>query len=122
MLAERTERSSHLSGHGIVNCEDVGNAYAFTIDYFSFSLASESKWNSAHLEWFGCAVQRQGSDGSNDWIYDEIRPIKVVITSGAKRVSIANLSFRIPKSTLEHARGFGFYVVGGRIMWSIFLL
>jgi hypothetical protein len=65
---------------------------------------------------------RQGADGRNDWIFDEAKPIKLSIAAGAKRVAITDVSCRVPKTVLGRARGFGFYVAGGGILWSILLL
>ena len=114
--------NENVLANGIVTCTDDGNAFVYAVDYMNFSLAPSSKWASAHLEWFGCGAQRSGSDGRNDWIFDEATPIKLEVKAGAQRASIANLTCRVPKSTLGRARGFGFYVIGGGIMWSILLL
>ncbi len=111
-----------LLANGIITCTDVGDAYLYAVDYMSFSLSPTSRWTSAHLEWFGCGAQRQGADGRNAWIFDEAQPIKVSLTTAGKRVAIANVACRVPKATLGQARGFGFYVVGGGILWSILLI
>ncbi len=112
----------NIVANGIVNCTDTGDAYLYAVDYMNFSLSPTSEWRSAHLDWFGCGAQRPGPGGDNDWFYDEVRPIKVVIRAGVKRVAITNVSFRVPKSVIAQARGFGFYIVGGGLIWSIFLL
>jgi hypothetical protein len=114
--------SDVIRASGIIKCVDEGSAYLYTVDFVNFSLNPAGSWTTAHLEWFGAAVQRAGPDGSNDFVYDEARPIKVQIVAGVKRIAVTNLSFRIPKSVLEQARGFGFYIVGGGILWSIFFL
>jgi hypothetical protein len=108
-----------IEANGIISCIDDGDAFVYSVEYINFKLATNSKWQSTHLEWFGAGAQREGADGQNEWIYDEVRPIKVEISPTVKRVSIANLSFRITKSVLAKARGFDFYVVGGGIFWTI---
>ena len=114
--------NDNLLANGIITCTDAGDAFVYAIEYMNFSLAAKSKWTSAHLEWFGAGVQRAGPAGKNDWIYDEVRPVQVDIKPDTKRVAVTNISFRIPKTVIAQARGFGFYVVGGGIMWSILLL
>jgi hypothetical protein len=116
------EDNPNIIGNGIINCTDEGDNYTYRIDYMNFSLSPTSTWRSAHLEWFGCGAQRAGPGGRVEWLYDEARPIKVVIVAGVKRVAITNIAFRIPKPILSQARGLGFYVAGGGIVWSIFLL
>jgi hypothetical protein len=121
-LKAATLDNEHILANGIVNCTDDGNAFVYDVDYMNFSLSASSKWPSAHLEWFGCGAQRKGADGRSDWIFEEAKPIKVDIKAGMPRVSITNVSCRVPKSVLSRARGFGFYVIGGGVMWSILLL
>jgi hypothetical protein len=113
--------NDNLSAHGIITCQDAGDAFVYAVDYMNFELSAASAWNSAHVEWFGAAAQRAGAEDRNDWIYDEVRPIKVGLAKDGRRVAIANISFRVPKRTLASARGFGFYVVGGGIFWTIAL-
>jgi hypothetical protein len=114
--------NDNLLANGVINCTDAGDAYLYTVDYLNVSLAPGSKWTSAHLEWFGCGVQREGKEGRNDWIFEEAKPIKLTLAAGAKRAAISGVSCRVPKNALQQARGFGFYVVGGGILWSILLL
>ena len=114
--------NENILANGIVTCTDVGDAFLYAVDYLNFSLSPNSRWTSAHLEWFGCGAQRQGATGRNDWIFDEALPIKVSLAAGVKRAAIADVSCRVPKTILARARGFGFYVVGGGIVWSILLL
>jgi hypothetical protein len=121
-LKAATLDNDNVLANGIVNCTDEGNSFLYAVDYMNFSLSSSSKWPSAHLEWFGCGAQRNGANGRNDWIFDEATPIKVEVKAGVQRVSIANVTCRVPKSVLSRARGFGFYVTGGGVMWSILLL
>jgi hypothetical protein len=121
-LKAATLDNDNVLANGIVNCTDEGSAYLYAIDYLNFSLSPSSKWAAAHLEWFGCGAQRGGANGHNDWIFDEATPIKLEIKAGVQRVSITNVSCRVPKPVLARARGFGFYVVGGGVMWSILLL
>jgi hypothetical protein len=111
-----------IQGSGVVTCRDDGDALIYSIDYMNFTLAPTSKWPSAHLEWYGAGAQRGQVNAQNDWIYDEAIPIKVDLSTKGKRVSITDISFRVPKTVLAQARGFGFYVVGGGILWSILLL
>lgn len=114
--------NDNLLASGVVTCTDDGDAFVYAIDYMNFSLAPTSRWRSAHLEWFGAAVQKAAPDGGSQWIYDEIRPIQIDIQKDRNRAAVANLSFRVPKAVMAEARGFGFYVVGGGIVWSILLL
>jgi hypothetical protein len=106
---------------GIITCIDDGEALIYNVDYMNFELSQASKWQSAHLEWLGAGAQRAGAADRSDWIYDEVKPIRIEVKAGGKRASVTNLSFRVPKVVLADARGFGFYVVGGGIFWSIFL-
>lgn len=117
-----TAGNDTLLGNGIITCADDGDAYVYAVDYLNFSLAAASKRSSANLEWFGCGAQRAGTGGHNDWIFDEARPISAHVKAGVERVSVAQLSCRVPKSVLARARGFGFYVVGDGTLWSILLL
>ncbi len=117
-----TASNDTLLGNGIVTCVDDGDAYVYAVDYMNFSLAAASKRSSANLEWFGCGAQRSGTNGRNDWIFDETMPINAHVKAGVERVSVSQLSCRVPKSVLARARGFGFYVVGGGTLWSILLL
>lgn len=110
-----------IRASGLIKCADVGDAYVYTVDFINFSLNPSGGWTAAHLEWLGAAVQRPGPRG-NQYIYDEVRPINVRLTSDVKRLAVTNLSFRIPKPVLAQARGFGLYVVGGGILWSIFFI
>jgi hypothetical protein len=117
--AETSDDDDRIQANGVISCVDDGDALVYAVEYMNFALPPDSHWSSAHLEWFGAGAQREAADASNDWIYDEVRPIKVDLNSSVKRVSIADLSFRVPKSTLARARGFDFYVVGGGIFWTI---
>lgn len=121
-LKTAAPENDNIIAYGIIACTDAGDAFVYTVEYINFSLAPTSKWKSAHLEWFGAGAQRAAADGSNDWIYDEVKPIQLEVRADAKRAAVANISFRVPKSVIAQARGFGFYVVGGGIMWSILLL
>lgn len=112
---------SQVIANGIINCRDDGDALVYTVDYMNFLLSPTADWSSAGLQWFGAAAQRQGANGRNDWFYDEARPIKVQIAAAGKRVAISNVSFRVPKTVLKEARGFGFYAVGGGIFWPVLL-
>ncbi|WP_291846470.1 hypothetical protein [Bradyrhizobium sp.] len=111
-----------LLANGIINCADDGDAFVYSVDYMNFSLAPGSKRPSATLEWFGCGAQRAGASGRNEWIFDEAKPIQAQVKAGVARVGITQVTCRVPKSTLSRARGFGFYVVGGGTLWSIYLL
>ena len=119
-------RNQEIQASGIIKCTDDGDAYVYTVDYINFALSPATDWPSAHLEWLGCGAQRSAGGGRNrlgpEWLYDEAKPIKVVIRKGVKRVAITGLSFRVPKSVLSQAHGFGFYVVGGGALWSIVFL
>ncbi|HEY7297539.1 MAG TPA: hypothetical protein VH684_06335 [Xanthobacteraceae bacterium] len=121
-LKAATLDNDTVLGNGIVTCTDAGDAFIYAVDYLNFSLSPASKWTSAHLEWFGCGAQRAGANGQDDWIFEETKPIKLEIKAGVERVSITQISCRVPKSVLKNARGFGFYVVGGGVLWSILLL
>ena len=129
--------TAEILASGIVKCVDDGDAFLYTVDYINFALSSGTDWPSAHLEWLGAGVQKSAPLSGRarteleeamirarmriapEWLYDEVRPIKVLINRGVKRVAISGLSFRIPKSILAQASGFGFYVVGGGAMWSL---
>lgn len=111
-----------IQSNGIVTCVDTGNSYVYAVEFMTFALAPGSPWKSAHLEWFGAGIQRADADGRNDWIYDEVKPIRVEIGADRPRGAVTKISFEVPKANLAQARGFGFYVVGGGILWSIFLL
>lgn len=111
-----------IQSNGIITCVDNGDSFTYAVEFMSFSLAPGSPWKSAHLEWFGAGIQRAGLNGNNDWIYDEVRPIRVEIGGDRKRSAVTKLSFQVSKAAMAQARGFGFYVVGGGIVWSIFLL
>lgn len=114
--------NDNILAYGVITCTDAGDAFVYAVDYMNFAIAPTSKWKSAHLEWFGAGAQRAGPDGRNDWIYDEVRPIQLEVKAEARRAAVTNISFRVPKTAIAQARGFGFYVVGGGIMWSILLL
>ena len=122
LLKAASPDNDFIQASGVVFCTDADDAYVYTIDYMNFTLAPGSRWGSAHLEWFGVGVQRGDANGANNWVFDEAKPIQVEISGDRKRASVSNLSFRVPKDVLKDARGFGFYVVGGDILWSIFLL
>jgi len=117
-----TSDNDYIQATGVIACSDAGSDYVFRIDYMTFALVPGSRWSSAHFEWLGAAAQRAAADGSNDWIYEEAKPIGVEIGPDRKQAAIANLSFRVSKAVLAQARGFGFFIVGGGIMWSIALL
>jgi hypothetical protein len=112
---------SNIVANGVISCREDGETFIYAVEYMNFALVPSADWKSAHLEWFGSGAQRQGANGRSDWFYDEIRPIKVQIDA-SRRASVANLTFRVPKAVLAQARGFGFYVVGGGIFWTITLM
>jgi hypothetical protein len=122
LLKAASLENDFLQASGVITCTDAGDAFVYSVDYMNFVLPPGSRWSSAHLEWFGAGAQRAGRNGGNDWIFDEAKPIEVQIDAVHRRVAISNISFRIPKSVLTQARGFGFYVVGGGLLWSIALL
>jgi hypothetical protein len=117
-----TLNNDTLLANGIITCVDSGDAFVYAVDYMNLSLAPASRRASANLEWFGCGAQRAGSGGRSDWIFDEAVPIAAHVKAGIARVSLTQLSCRVPKTVLARARGFGFYIVGGGTLWSILLL
>ena len=88
---------------GVITCRDDGDAYVYGIDYMNFALSPGTSWKNARIDWIGAGAQRDGGNGRNEWIYDEVRPVRVDIRGSNARVSIANLSFRVPKATLAKA-------------------
>jgi hypothetical protein len=112
---------SQVLANGVITCRDEGDAFVYAVDYMNFLLAASGSWPSASLQWFGVAAQREGASGRNDWFYDEVKPIRVQIKAPGQRASVSNIAFRVPKSVMTRARGFGFYAVGGGIFWPILL-
>jgi hypothetical protein len=121
-LKAATPENDNILANGIVRCSDEGDDFFYTVEYLNLSLLPTSKWKSVDLVWLGAGAQREGVKGRNTWIYDEARPIKVTIQAGVKRVSVKDVSFRVPKAILAKARGFGFYIVGLGTLWSVLLL
>ena len=100
-----------------ITCRDMGDAYSFAIDYLSLQINPASRdridRDVLNFDWIALAAfQPKGPGTAINWLYDEALPIKGALEKNTReKIYFGNLVFpKIPKSDLEKATNFTFYL------------
>lgn len=111
-----------------LQCRDSGTSFVITIEWLEVSINSRVRdsieWESLNFDWLGLAVY-SGRDGDKEinWIYDEARPLEGRLSkTSSGKIYFGNVSFEIPKSSLQGATHLTFYLTAESAVFPFGLL
>jgi hypothetical protein len=109
--------NSNLMIQAIITCTDLGESYRLDFKYLTVKLNPAMPFSSApdplHFDWLGLAIYKpaDATEATIEWLYEEALPIDGELPlSSQKSIAFGNLSFTYPKTAVEEATRFTFFL------------